>query len=142
MHCYYIFFVKDDVYQDYFFKTDLVAHFFCSYLREPNREDLNRQFYFITQAIHKNALKALPQNHNQSIHFKERMLTIYRNESLLNDYHLLQHLEDRHRPCFILDLTNQDYGWLTPLNSRKEWQVFNREKKQLQCYHYQRLEAL
>lgn len=41
---YHIFLVEDDVYFDFFYKTDLLNQFFTKYMSDPNREDLRKQF--------------------------------------------------------------------------------------------------
>ncbi|HHU20232.1 MAG TPA: sporulation inhibitor of replication protein SirA [Bacilli bacterium] len=114
---YHIFLVEDDVYFDFFYKTELLNYFFTDYMAEPNQEDLKKQFNYITCPIPHNEFDQMKQN----VYLSERIITVFSNQPLIMDNHFLTQLEKLDRHCFIVDHTNNKYGWLTPKKNQLNW---------------------
>lgn len=114
---YHIFLIEDDVYHEYFYKTDLLSRFFNAYMAEPNRVDLKRPFLYITCPIPHHELDQT----NQYIYLSDRIITVFSNKQLILDNHFLEQLEKIDRHCFIVDHTNNNYGWLTPKKNQMNW---------------------
>lgn len=114
---YHIFLVEDDVYFDFFYKTDLLNQFFTKYMSDPNREDLRKQFNYITCPVPRDQINTTKQN----IYITERIITVFSNQQLILDNHFLNQLEKLDRHCFIVDHTNKKYGWLTPKKLKFNW---------------------
>ncbi|MBU5594188.1 sporulation inhibitor of replication protein SirA [Amphibacillus sp. MSJ-3] len=117
MNRYHIFLIEDDVYHEYFYNTALLNRFFIAYMAEPNRPDLKKPFYFITCPIPYNEFEQT----NQFIYLSDRMITIFSTEQLILDSQFIAQLEKIDRHAFIVDLTNDNYGWLTPKKSQLHW---------------------
>lgn len=114
---YHIFLVEDDVYFDFFYKTELLNYFFTDYMAEPNREDLKKQFNYITCPIPHEEFDHTEQN----VYLSERIITVFSNQPLIMDNHFLAQLEKLDRHCFIVDHSNNKYGWLTPKKNQLNW---------------------
>ncbi|MBM7540781.1 sporulation inhibitor of replication protein SirA [Amphibacillus cookii] len=112
MNRYYIFFLKAEVYHHYFYKAALLNRFFHKYMSQPDRSDLEKQFFYITRPI--------PTKDNiqtQQIEItNNRMMTIFSSAQCILDHPLLYDLEDQNHHCFIVDHTYQHFGWLSPLH--------------------------
>lgn len=110
---YHIFLIEDEVYQDYFFRTHLLKRFFNAYMTEPNRADLKRQFRFMTCPIPTDKVDQT----KHSIYVNDRIITVFLDNDLIYDPKLLKQLEKLNHHCFIIEHTNENYGWLTPRKS-------------------------
>lgn len=128
---YHIFLVEDDVYFDFFYKTELLNYFFTDYMSEPNREDLKKQFNYITCPIPHDEIEQSGQN----IYLSERIITVFSNQELIMDNYFLAQLEKLDRHCFIVDHTNNKYGWLTPKKNELNWANLNEQFTITQLYN-------
>lgn len=138
MQKYYIFLLKEEVYRDYFYKTGLLNRFFHAYLFYPKRNDLKKQFNYITRhipvdlstSIQNNLAITSPvgnplQSNNHlidGIAVKERWIEIKCESLAMASLLLYQWLEQIERSCFVIEQNGERHGWLSPLkkNSRLE----------------------
>lgn len=114
---YHIFLVEDDVYFDYFYKTQVLHQFFMEYMAEPNRADLKKQFSYVTCPIPHDEM----DNNNQNIYLSERIITVFVEHELILDNYFITQLEKTDRHCFIINHTQSSYGWLRPNKSELLW---------------------
>ncbi|SEN48774.1 Protein of unknown function [Amphibacillus marinus] len=113
MYHYYLFIVEEEVYQDYFYKSGIIARFFKAYLNSPSRWDLSKQFMYITKRIPINKLSS-------KIKFEtinERIISLTQVHQLPFNSKLISELELVDRHCFVVDNTQARYGWISPMNT-------------------------
>ncbi|CQR47599.1 hypothetical protein BN1058_01926 [Paraliobacillus sp. PM-2] len=137
MQRYYMFFLEQDVQMSYFYKSDILCRFFRSFLTQPNREDLQEQFRYITRLI----------KFDDLFHFIENEIPI-QSSTLFNHFHrseidsisspniehrwvevefdslqraytlFFQWLEQFDSCCFVVEKNGNNYGWLSPMKKQ------------------------
>ncbi|WP_079709542.1 sporulation inhibitor of replication protein SirA [Paraliobacillus ryukyuensis] len=128
METYYMFFLEDEVQNNYFYKSGLLCQFIRSYLSNPDREDLRDQFFYITRVINQKDLMTCFKNdlptynfnliEPYSITMRPRWVEV-EFDSLQSAYSLFfQWIKQIRKCCFIVEKNGDNFGWLSPL--RKE----------------------
>lgn len=137
MNKYSIYWIKQEVAEDYFYKGDILYRFLKSYQNDKSRQDLSTQFRYITYDFCENELAEHIKVYNQHVSIKSH----YSNQEVTlckNDQYILLHVSDSHLTCmsrslheaeemlfpilrmfhpllFIISHTENNYGWISPL---------------------------
>jgi len=114
---YHIFLIEDDVYFDYFYKTDLLFEFLSEYMEEPSRIDLKKQFQYITCEIPHDEISYS----EQSVYISDRIITVFADQESILDTQFISTLDKIDRHCFIINDSNNNYGWLKPNKNEFLW---------------------
>ncbi|MFB1049480.1 sporulation inhibitor of replication protein SirA [Paraliobacillus sp. JSM ZJ581] len=134
MQKYYLFFLEQEVRISYFYKSDILCRFFHSFLTQPYRRDLQKQFRYITRLIEIDNLFHFIEN--EMPHQSSRLLNDLKKnkiessasaqvekrwvevefDSLQRAYtQFFQWLEQFDSCCFIIEKSGRNYGWLTTM---------------------------
>lgn len=141
MNKYSIYWIKQEVAEHYFYKSDVLYRFLKSYQHDQNRQDLSTQYRYITHSFHEAHLAEHIKmyDHHVSIktHWNDQKMTLSKN----NQYILLQ-IDHSHLTCvstslhdaeamlfsilrtfnpllFIISHTENNYGWISPVTHTK-----------------------
>ncbi|KKE78448.1 sporulation inhibitor of replication protein SirA [Oceanobacillus caeni] len=136
MYDYSIYWIKQEVANHYFHKSDILYRFFEEYRYNKNRIDLRRQFLYITKSIEKDIfISILKYNLKDDVHINQNDSII---ELYNNRYFISLHIEQKqlkfrsrslqdaeeilfpilrliHPLFFVVGHTNQKYGWISPI---------------------------
>ncbi|MCZ0704493.1 uncharacterized protein YlxP (DUF503 family) [Natronobacillus azotifigens] len=137
MRKYYIFFLQEEVYRDYFYKTSLLNQFFQAYLFNPNRKDLQQQFRYITRETPTDWVRSLKEKRmlNQQyltetneysieeISVQERWIEISCESLAMVSFFFFHWLEQIDQNCFVIEQDGHRHGWLSPLKKTYRLQM-------------------
>ncbi|CDQ39915.1 MULTISPECIES: sporulation inhibitor of replication protein SirA [Virgibacillus] len=136
MYTYSIFWIKEEVATHYFHKSGILYRFFKDYQTDPEREDLSKQFKFITYEFNENVvIDYLKKNetftmmkqdnhHTLKIYNKETYISLHMSEKQLKfrcktlqdaEALLFPMLRQFQPLLFIVGDNIQNFGWIAPL---------------------------
>lgn len=141
MYDYTIYWIKPEIANHYFLKSDILQRFFEEYQYNQHRIDLRKQFSYITNDFRKEKIITTLQNHlndHIDIHPSGSIIRIQKNNS-----DIMLHISTReitfqtkslqdaeavlfpilrliHPLLFIVGNTNDDYGWISPIKIPRE----------------------
>lgn len=138
---YSIFWIKEEVAQRYFYKSDILYRFLKSYQSNKGRQDLSKQYNYITHNFPEEALIEHIKKNNHSISIKtlsdKQKMTLYKNNQYIllyvydshltflskslheAEYLLFPILRTFHPLLFIMSHTHINYGWISPVPNIK-----------------------
>ncbi|GAA0611774.1 sporulation inhibitor of replication protein SirA [Virgibacillus siamensis] len=141
MNQYSIYWIKEEFAHHFFHKSHILYRFLTAYQMEENREDLTKQFEFITNSFPKNKLishlshiksdnvHVRWENNNVeiwkdmqyiSLHIHQKHIN-FRSEILHDAENLLFPALRLFQPVLFIMSNNVDhYGWLSPVIQRKK----------------------
>ncbi|WP_068672255.1 sporulation inhibitor of replication protein SirA [Oceanobacillus sp. Castelsardo] len=136
MYDYSIYWIKQEIANHYFHKSDILYRFFEEYHHNKNRIDLRKQFLYITKNIEKDTIISIlkynlkddvqiKQNgstseiydngHFISLHIDKKQLN-FRSRSLQDaEEFLFPVLRLIHPLFFVVGHRDQNYGWISPI---------------------------
>ncbi|RKQ37568.1 sporulation inhibitor of replication protein SirA [Oceanobacillus halophilus] len=136
MYEYSIYWIKEEIANHYFHKSDILYRFIKEYRNNQNRLDLKNQYMYVTQDFHvkslihhikkhskdhvniqmENSLMEISSNrHYISLHIREKHLK-FQSGSLQDAEELLfPVLRLFHPYLFVVSDTYQNYGWISPV---------------------------
>ncbi|WP_164668899.1 sporulation inhibitor of replication protein SirA [Virgibacillus doumboii] len=151
MNHYSIYWIKEEFAHYFFHKSDVLYRFIKDYENDKSREDLKKQFEYITMNFQKDSLIAhLNDNYSETTNLKakEDCLQIYKDMKYISlhihnkhlNFHseMLQDAEDLLFPAlrqfqpylFIVGNNLHNYGWISPVSPGKK------DRKEQVLYSY------
>lgn len=139
MNQYTIYWIKEEFAHHFFHKSHILYRFLEAYQTEQNREDLRKQFEFITNTIPKKELIIhLSNNHPADVHvnWDENRFEIWKDMQYISLHMHQKHINFRSeilhdaeqllfpalrlfQPVMFIMCSNVDhYGWLSPVVQR------------------------
>lgn len=140
MKAYYVFWIKSEVAQHYFYKGDILYRFLKLYQQDQNKYDLSIQFDYVTNNISRHDLFSyfkkinLPnvyigeKGNTIELYTKEQYITLHIHEKHLLFYCdtiydaenlLFPILRNFHPLLFIMCIHTDDYGWISPVKNEQ-----------------------
>ncbi|WP_156289145.1 sporulation inhibitor of replication protein SirA [Oceanobacillus salinisoli] len=136
MYDYSIYWIKEEISNHYFHKSDILYRFFKEYQNNQNNVDLRNQYLYITNDFDKEIIISHIKNYLKDhvrLHINKAYLEIYNNKQYIS-LHIgkkqlkfrsgsLQDAEDLLFPMlrifqpflFVVGNTHQNYGWISPM---------------------------
>ncbi|WP_085992112.1 sporulation inhibitor of replication protein SirA [Oceanobacillus senegalensis] len=143
MYMYSIYWIREEIANHYFHKSDILYRFFKEYENTPRRSDLKNQYNFITHFFHIDSLMTHIKNHLKkhmkvhtngtymeiysgkqyiSLHISEKQIK-FRCESLQDAEELLFPILRLYQPyMFVVGDSYRNFGWISPVKMPRDEQ--------------------